>query len=129
MEDMLQRLIENLAGRIHGPLTFRFLLQPTMAILYAIWDGWKDARAGKPPYFWALFTDPGHRREMLRDGWKSIGKVFFLALLLDVVYQILVLKWIYPGEMFLIAILLAIVPYLVIRGPANRLLRRTFTGR
>lgn len=127
MQDVLQRLMQNLVDRVHGPMTFRFLLQPTMAILYALWDGWKDARAGKPPYFWALFSDVGHRREILREGWKSIGKVVILALILDAVYQWFVLHWIYPGEMLLLAILLAIVPYLAVRGPVNRLLRRKFT--
>lgn len=123
MEDILTRMIENLIGRLHGPLTFRLILQPTMAILYAIWDGRKDALAGKAPYFWALFTERGHRRDMLQDGWKSVGKVFILAVLLDGVYQYIVLRWFYPGEALVVAALLAIVPYLLLRGPANRLLR------
>ena len=117
------RLIDNLIGRIHGPMGFRFILQPTMAILYAIWDGHKDARAGKPPYFWALFTNPEHRREMIRDGWKSVGKIFILAVVLDVVYQLIVLRWLYPAETLLVALFLAIVPYAIVRGPVNRMFR------
>jgi hypothetical protein len=42
---------------------------------------------------------------------------------MDVVYQLIVGGWIYPGELLTIAILLAVVPYLVIRGPVNRLVR------
>jgi len=123
MEDMLSRVVENLIGRFHGPLTFRFLLQPTMAILYAIRDGRRDARAGRAPYFWALFTDPKHRRQMIRDGWKSVGKIFILAMILEAIYQYLVLRWFYPGEAVLIATTLALIPYLLVRGPVNRLLR------
>lgn len=123
MEEVLTRIMENLIGRVHGPLTFRLILQPAMAILYAILDGRKDARAGKAPYFWALFTNPGHRRDMLREGWKSVSKVFILALIIDAVYQYIVQRWIYPGEVVLVAMLLAIVPYLALRGPVNRLLR------
>lgn len=128
MEEVLTRIMENLIGRVHGPLTFRLILQPAMAILYAILDGRKDARAGKAPYFWALFTNPGHRRDMLREGWKSVSKVFILALIIDAVYQYIVQRWIYPGEMVLVAILLAIVPYLALRGPVNRLLRGRSRG-
>jgi hypothetical protein len=93
-----------------------------MAILYAIRDGRRDAREGKAPYFWALFTDPTHRRDMLKDGWKSVGKVFVLAIVLDSAYQFIVLRWLYPVEALLIAVLLAIVPYLLLRGPINRVL-------
>lgn len=86
--------------------------------------GMKDARTGKPPYFWALLTDPAHRRDMLKDGWKSIGKLFVVALLLDAVYQFIVMRFIYPGEALVVAFVLAIVPYLIVRGLVTRLARR-----
>lgn len=92
-----------------------------MACFFAVRSGLKDAHEGKPPYFWALFTQPAHRAEMLRDGWKSVGRVFLLALLLDVVYQIIVQRFVYPGEALWVAFVLAIVPYLVVRGLVNRL--------
>ena len=60
---------------------------------------------------------------MLRDGWKSVGKVFVLALVLDAVYQVMVLRFVYPGEALVVALLLAIVPYLVLRGLVTRLAR------
>jgi hypothetical protein len=124
MEDILTRIFENLVGRVSGPMKFRLLLQPLMATIFAIKDGMKDAHEGRPAYFWALFTSPGHRREMLRSGWKSVGKVFVLALVLDAVYQYIELSWFYPGEAVLVALILAIIPYLVIRGPVNRLMSR-----
>ena len=121
MEDTLSRFFENLVGRVSGPMHFRLVLQPLMAIIFAIRDGRKDAHEGKAAYFWALFTDPGHRRDMLRSGWKSVGKVFVIAIILDAVYQYIELKWFYPGEAVVVALILAIVPYLLLRGPANRL--------
>ena len=60
---------------------------------------------------------------MLKDGWKSVGKVFVLALILDVVYQIIARRSVYPGEAFVTAVVLAIVPYLVVRGAVNRIER------
>ena len=99
-----------------------------MATIFAIRDGLGDARAGRPPYFWSLFTDRTARRDMLRDGWKSVSKIFILAAVLDVIYQLIVFRWLYPFEMLLVAVLLALIPYLLVRGPVNRIkrsLRRT----
>jgi hypothetical protein len=124
MDDLITRVTEDLIARVTGPMKFRLVLQPAMAIFFAIRGGLKDAREGRPPYFWAIFTDPGERRAMLKDGWKSVGKVFTLAVVLDVVYQIIVHRWVYPGETVLVAIILAIVPYLLVRGPVNRIARR-----
>jgi len=115
------RVVENLADRVSGPMKFRFVLQPVMASIFAILAGIKDARAGKPPYFWALLTNPGHRIDMIKDGWKSVGKVFILALVLDVGYQIFVLHFVYPGEAIIVAFILAITPYLILRGLVGRL--------
>ena len=123
MDDLLMRVFENLADRVSGPMKFRMILQPVMAAIFAIRDGRKDAREGKAPYGWAVFTDPEHRRELLQAGWKAVGKVFVLAILIDAVYQFIVLRSFYPGEALIVAAILAFIPYLLIRGPANRLLR------
>jgi hypothetical protein len=122
MDEILTRFIENLVGRIHGPMNFRLVLQPLMAIIFAILDGRRDAREGQPPYFWAIFTEPNHRRAMLQSGWKSVGKIFVVAMVLDAVYQFRVVSWFYPGEAIVVAFLLAIVPYVLLRGPASRLM-------
>jgi hypothetical protein len=118
------RIVENLTDRVTGPMKFRLVLQPAMASIFAILSGLKDARAGKPPYFWALITDPARRIDMIKDGWKSVGKVFVLAIVLDVVYQIVVLRFMYPGETIIVAFVLAIVPYLILRGLVTRLASR-----
>lgn len=124
MDDLWMRIAENLNDRVSGPMKFRLFLQPVMASIFAILSGLKDAKSGKPPYFWALVTEPGHRADMIKDGWKSVGKVFVLALILDVVYQIIVLRFVYPGEAVLVAFLLAIVPYLILRGLVTRIARK-----
>ena len=124
MRDMLLRALLNVADRVGGPMTFRIILQPLMASLLAFRAGWKDAQTGRPPYFWTILTDPGQRTDLLREGWKSVARVFVLAIVMDVIYQLIVLQWIYPLELILIAILLAVVPYLLIRGPVNRIVSR-----
>src|SRR3990172_5220497 len=124
MEDLLTRFVENLLGRVSGPMKFRLILQPLMAVIFAVRSGLKDAKEGRPAYFWAIFTDPANRRDMLRDGWKSVGKVFIVAIIIDLVYQIIVLRWFYPLEALIVAAILAFLPYLLIRGPVNRIARR-----
>ena len=123
MDDTWTRLVEDLAGRISGPMKFRLVLQPLMATIFAVRSGLADARTGKPPYFFALVTDPAHRSEMLEDGWKSVGKVFVLAIVLDLVYQVIVERFVYPGEALIVAIVLAIVLYLLLRGLVTHLAR------
>jgi hypothetical protein len=124
MDDQLTRFWQDLVARVGGPMSLRLLLQPAVAVFLAVKGGLQDAREGRPPYFWALLTDPGHRREFLRDGWHAIAKVFGMALVLDVVYQFIVRRWVYPFEALLVGLLLACVPYLVTRGPVNWLVAR-----
>lgn len=122
MDPMIARISQNLVDRVTGPMHFRLLLQPGVATFFAIRDGLKDAREGEPPYFWGLFTDKVERELMVKNGWKSVGKVFVLAMVLDLVYQLIEHRWtVYPGEAVLVAIILAIVPYLLLRGPINRI--------
>ena len=123
MRDLLIRMWANFGDRADGRMTFRLILQPTMAILLAFRDGMKDAREGRPPYFWTLLTHPAERVLLLREGWKSVARIFFLAVIMDVIYQLIVEHWVYPLEVVVVAILLAVVPYLFIRGPVNRLVR------
>jgi len=123
MDNMWERIGSQLVARISGPLKFRLVLQPLMASFFAIRAGLADAKTGKPPYFWALLSDPGQREDMIKDGWKSVGKVFGLAVVLDVVYQIIVLRFVYPGEAIIVAFVLAIAPYLILRGLATRVAR------
>jgi hypothetical protein len=123
LEPLLTRMIRNLADRVTGPLQFRLILQPAMALFFAVRDGVKDAREGSAPYFWRLFTQPERWREWLRIGWKSIGKVFLMAVAIDAIYQFIELRWFYPGEALVVAFILACIPYLLIRGPVNRIVQ------
>lgn len=118
-----ERMVEDFFARLDGPLHFRFFVQPLMATIFAIIDGVKDARTGKPAYFWGLLSAPHKRKEMMKEGWKSVGKIFILAIILDAVYQLKVHSTVYAGELLIVAFVLAIVPYLVLRGPINRLVR------
>ena len=122
--EQANRASENLIGRISGPMKLRLVLQPLMSVYFAVRAGLNDAKTGRPPYLLSLVTTREPRREMLREGWKDVGKVFVMAVLIDAVYQIVVAHWVYPGEALLMAVLLAFVPYLLVRGAVLRLARR-----
>jgi len=124
MDNFFAHAWENLVGRIDGPLSFRLVLQPIMATIFAVRAGMQDARTGRPPYGWAVLTDHANRPELLRDAWKGVGRVFIFAVVMDVIYQVIVFRWIHPVGALIVAFFLAGVPYLVLRGPVNRLMRR-----
>jgi hypothetical protein len=124
MDHLTTNFTQHLVARVTGPMKFRLVLQPAMALFLAIRDGLKDAREGRPAYFWALFSDRDDRWAMLKDGWKAVGKVFILAMVLDAIYQVIERRWVYPGQAVVVAIILAIIPYLLLRGPVNRIARR-----
>ncbi|HEX5697537.1 MAG TPA: hypothetical protein VFX90_02700 [Rhodoferax sp.] len=121
MDSIWSNFITELIGRVDGPMHFRIYLQPLMAIFFAIRDGRKDAREGRPAYGWALLTNSEHRRYLLKDGWKGFRNVFVIAAVLDVVYQFIAIGSWRPLQALTTALLLAVVPYLLLRGPVNRL--------
>jgi hypothetical protein len=123
MEELLMRIWANVMDRVGGPMTFRLVLQPIMAMLLAVRAGVKDAREGRPPFLWTILTEPSRRMQLIREGWKSTARVFILAVVMDIIYQFIVQRWIYPGEVVIVAVLLALVPYLLIRGPVTRIAR------
>jgi hypothetical protein len=121
MDEMLIRVWENLGGRIGGPMTLRLMIQPLMATALAIRAGVHDARMGRPPYFWTMLSGASDRSTLLRDGWKDVTMVFTMALVIDVVYQLIVERWVYPLESLIVAVIVALVPYLVLRGLVTRI--------
>lgn len=123
MDDWISQRWQEITARPGGPLALRFYLQPTIAMVLAIRDGVRDARSGQPAFLWAAVTDAEHRRAILRSGWRSVGKVFLVALVLDLVYQLVVLNGLRPVQAVLLAAVLALVPYVVLRGPINRIVR------
>ena len=103
MEDVLARIWENLGGRIGGPLSFRLILQPIVATFSPSVRACTMPRTGRPPYFWTILTNPGDRRDLLHEGWKTVAKVFTIAVVIDAVYQVMVFRWVYPFELLLVA--------------------------
>jgi hypothetical protein len=108
-------------ARPSGPMKFRFVLQPLMVAFFAIRDGVKDAQTGRAPFFWTMLYRPGRRFERLKEGLNATARIILLGLVMDVIYQYIVLKRFYPAEAVIIAIVLAFLPYVIIRGPVARI--------
>jgi hypothetical protein len=128
LQGLLSRMWADLIARPGGPFEFRLILQPLVAVLLAVRDGVVDARTSRSPYFWTLLHDPAGRRERLREGVKATLRVVLLGVAIDVFYQFKVHGTVYPGEALGIALLLGFLPYLLIRGPTDRIARRRQGG-
>jgi hypothetical protein len=53
----------------------------------------------------------------------STARILILGVVMDVIYQWVVFKTFYPAQAAVIAVLLAFVPYLLLRGPMERVAR------
>jgi hypothetical protein len=107
MDDILRRSWENMVGRSIGPMNLRLVIQ--------------TAVAGRPAFLWAAITNPAYRHELLRQGARDVGKVFVVSVVLDAAYQLIVERGVFLLELLVVATVLAIVPYVLIRGPVSRL--------
>ena len=122
--DAFQHVGEILSGRESGPMHLRLIMQPLMAVAIAVRAGIRDAREGHPPYvFWPVLFDKAQRKTLVSLAWKDIGKVFIAALVLEAAYELIVSQWIYPSRALAVAVVLAVIPYLLVRGPITRLVR------
>ena len=121
--DELDRLWKNIVARPGGPMTFRFILQPAMAVLAAWRDGMVDARLDRTPYLSGLVFGDVSRGARLWEGVVSTARILILGVVMDVAYQLAFLDSFYPAESALIAILLAFLPYALLRGPLARIAR------
>lgn len=124
--DYLHRFYGDLVARSDGPMTFRLYLQPLMALLAAAHDGIRDAHLGRTPYLFNMVR-LAHRERLqsFREGVTAVARVLLLGVAMDVIYQFRVFgAFRYPLETFVIAVVLAFVPYLLMRGPIARIAAR-----
>ena len=127
MKDLLAQIWDMLVARLDGPLAFRFGIQPCVGAILGIRAGLKDARSGRPAFGWAVLSGSEHRPLLLREAWRDLAKLFVAAAIIDVIYEIIVYRWVYPGQALIIAFVLAVPSYWKARGLTNRIARRTGT--
>jgi hypothetical protein len=96
---------------------------PIVVTVLAIRAGVRDAQEERPVLMGEILTSPARRRRLLRSGFKDIGRIFIVALVLDTAYQLIALRAFYIVQALIVAVACAIVPYLLVRGPATCLAR------
>ena len=110
-------------------MSFRCLMQPAMAIFFAVHAGLKDARQNNPTFLGCAISNPGSWRARMRLSWKDVGTVFIVALVLDSIYQIVVQSGIFTMELLITATVLALVPYMVFRDLVARIAKWAGVGK
>jgi len=119
---LTHRFVDDMVARLHGPGRMRFILQPTMAIILGVRDGVKDARAGSRPFLSALVFQ-ARRRELVRGAVASLRDLVAVAILLDVVSQLLIFRMVHPAAALLLGPVLIAAPYAFSRAATNRIAR------
>jgi hypothetical protein len=119
-----ERFFADMLARLSGPGRFRFIMQPTVAILLGTRDGRKDARAELPPFVWSLMFHGGRRLTLLRSAFGSVRDLVAIAILLDIISQFLIFREIHPGAALLLGPVLIATPYALARALTNRIARR-----
>lgn len=127
--ETLARGWHNILDRPGKMFALRFVLQPAVSGILAIRDGIRDARAANPPFLLALLIDSTRRRLLAKEALDTVATVMLMAIALDVIYQLVSFKTLYPVESVIIGLLLGLVPYVLVRGPAARIAKRWRAGR
>ena len=122
-----ERFWTDVFGRLHGPMTLRFYLQPTLAFVAALKDGIKDVRLGHKAFFWTALWDPTQPSGRLREGLASTSQMALIGFAMDLIYQFKVFDRFYPVEAVMMVLLLAVIPYFVLRWIVEHVARWSFS--
>lgn len=116
--------IENLIApfpRLTGPMAFRFVMQPLVALCLGIRDGLKDSKSGTPPFIFDLVFTPKNRALQLKSAWKTLMIPIFVGVALDAVAQYLIFRSVRLIPAIIVGTLIMGIPYSLARAAANRL--------
>lgn len=113
------RFLADIPARLAGPGRFRFILQPAMAVLLGIRDGTAAARAARahPP---SPATTVGGARIPATAGLSAVANLALMAILLDLVFQWMILGVAHPGAALVVGPTLITCPYVLARTLARR---------
>jgi hypothetical protein len=121
MEEFSRLVTDRLVARLTGPMSFRFIMQPLLAVALGIRDGLMDARAGTPPFGLDLLFDPATRRAHLGGAIRRIAIPIVIGILLDAVAQHFIFGHVSVVGALIAGATIIGIPYSLARGIANRL--------
>ena len=119
-----REFFQDMLARLSGPGRFRFILQPVVAIVLGARDGVRDARAGSSPFLSGLVFHPQHRSGLIKSAFASVNVLVCMAILLDVISQLLIFRRVNPFAALLLGPVLIALPYSLSRAISNRISRR-----
>ncbi len=117
-----QAFLDDIPRRLSGPGRFRFVLQPVTAAILGILGGLSDARSGTPPYLSGVLFHRGLRRELVKSGFRTVVNLVLMGILLDAIFQWVILGVSYPGAALVIGPVLIVLPYSLSRALSNRVI-------
>lgn len=117
--------LEDLPKRLAGPGRLRFIFQPVMAILLGIRSGREDARLGRPPYLRGLILYRPHRAALLKSSFETLSILLLMGILLDSLFQWVLLGISYPGAALVVGPVLITLPYVLARAVARVVTKKT----
>jgi len=95
-------------------------VQPTVAVLLGLRDGKRDSRTAHPPFLLGLVLQGAHRRALWGSAVASVRDLVAIAIILDVISQLLIFREVHPGAALLLGPILIAVPYSISRALTNR---------
>jgi hypothetical protein len=111
-----------------GPGHLRFFIQPAIALILGVRDGFIDARLGRQPFVWALIHEPGQRRHRLLETARTLALTLLIAFAGSLLFQYLIRERISLTAAILYDVIFVALPYMLARALANRLSRARRRG-
>jgi hypothetical protein len=116
------QFLDDLAARLTGAMSFRFILQPAVAVILGIKDGIKDAKAGAEPFVINLLIHSKNRWKDLKTAFRRLLVPIIVGIVFDAIAQYLIFKRIHPLPAVIVGTLVIGVPYSAARGLTNRII-------
>ncbi|MFL5346396.1 MAG: hypothetical protein ACJ8AT_16535 [Hyalangium sp.] len=111
---------EGLVRGLSGKGQFRLILQPAMALFLGLRLGIADAKEGKAPFLFRLFTTRHGRWTVFKQSLSDAAMPLILALIMDGILQYLTLNRVRPLQAVVVGALLVWLPFSIMRGLTNR---------
>lgn len=115
MDETTLRVWHDLVARTTGPMWFRLIIQPLVAVYFGVRAGLSNARAARGPDQ-AVDAAAPDRKALLHQALRDVGKMFLVGVGLDVVFQLIALRTVYPMEALVVGFFLVAVPYQIVRS-------------
>ena len=121
MQHLSTNVLDKIVARLTGEMSFRFILQPAIAVFLGIRDGLMDAKAGTPPFIADLIFSPKDRDRQLKSAFHRLLTPIIVSTVLDAIAQHLIFGHINPLGAVLVGTFVMGIPYALARGVTNRI--------